>query len=598
MAYHSRHQKKPRHAALFFRRTLLVLLAAALLAALVFAGIRFLPQLFPVRQPIAKPAEPSAGFTRITVDGAPEVSLLQITPMGEQLKLDYIAPGLDVSELSVVTYSPAQQSAGPVQSYGTDTFETGVCSDGYYVYSAADRICRLYDTNGRKTAEHAIPGTGLVVFVTVSDSGRYILYGDLTDSTICLLDRQSEVVTSIEPIDTNYRMVGTKGDRFYLKDSDSRLFTVDGATGQLDYLNYQGHFSLLSTALCVEPADDGLRLVSSDTGEVRKTVETTKSDEIPLYVDGQQLITYAQRVDSAMLSVYDLANDTVRRLTISIDATSSIAQIVPMADTLYAAVINNTGGAVQLWGCPLSAIEQAAYTDAPEPVAPAQTTTTADTDSTTTTTAQPSSGDTPADTAAKKLLSGVPLIPQMPNYPTGCESVSAVMALRYAGVDISVDTFIDQHLEKSSAFYYEGGVAYGPDPYKYFLGSPRSKNAYGCMAPVMEKAIRSCLPAGKTVENATGKTLPELCAQYIDQDIPVMVWVTIKMLDTYPSASWTLEDGSRYSWPANEHCMLLIGYDSSQYYFCDPYTGKQVSYKRSLSETRYISLGSQALAIR
>ena len=208
------------------------------------------------------------------------------------------------------------------------------------------------------------------------------------------------MVTSIEPIDTNYRMVGTKGDRFYLKDSDSRLFTVDGATGQLDYLNYQGHFSLLSTALCVEQADDGLRLVSSDTGEVRKTVETTKIDEIPLYVDGQQLITYAQRVDSAMLSVYELANDTVRRLTISIDATSSIAQIVPMADTLYAAVINNTGGAVQLWGCPLSAIEQAAYTDALEPADPAQTTTIADTDSTTTT-AQPSSGDTPADTAVR-----------------------------------------------------------------------------------------------------------------------------------------------------------------------------------------------------
>ena len=29
------------------------------------------------------------------------------------------------------------------------------------------------------------------------------------------------------------------------------------------------------------------------------------------------------------------------------------------------------------------------------------------------------------------------------DYPTGCESVSAVMALQYAGVDITVDTFID-----------------------------------------------------------------------------------------------------------------------------------------------------------
>ena len=35
---------------------------------------------------------------------------------------------------------------------------------------------------------------------------------------------------------------------------------------------------------------------------------------------------------------------------------------------------------------------------------------------------------------------------QLENWPTGCESVSAVMALNHAGINISVDDFIDNYL--------------------------------------------------------------------------------------------------------------------------------------------------------
>ena len=47
----------------------------------------------------------------------------------------------------------------------------------------------------------------------------------------------------------------------------------------------------------------------------------------------------------------------------------------------------------------------------------------------------------------KKILT-VPYIDQSVRYPTGCESVSAVMMLRYLGYDISVDTFINEFLDK------------------------------------------------------------------------------------------------------------------------------------------------------
>ena len=41
----------------------------------------------------------------------------------------------------------------------------------------------------------------------------------------------------------------------------------------------------------------------------------------------------------------------------------------------------------------------------------------------------------------------VPYIDQSVKYPTGCESVSAVMLLQYLGYSITVDEFIEKYLE-------------------------------------------------------------------------------------------------------------------------------------------------------
>lgn len=41
----------------------------------------------------------------------------------------------------------------------------------------------------------------------------------------------------------------------------------------------------------------------------------------------------------------------------------------------------------------------------------------------------------------------VPYIDQSVKYPTGCESVSSVMLLRYLGYNLSVDEFIEKYLD-------------------------------------------------------------------------------------------------------------------------------------------------------
>ena len=228
------------------------------------------------------------------------------------------------------------------------------------------------------------------------------------------------------------------------------------------------------------------------------------------------------------------------------------------------------------------------------------------------TTTQPSTTTQPPSTTTQPLpvkyvLTDVPVIAQYPNYPTGCESVSAVIAMRYAGSDISIDDFIDKYLQKGN-FYTKDGVTYGPDPRTHFVGSPRNENSYGCMAPVIENAmnayyqdkeqeVNADYPGKKRVVNATGTEMDDLCRQYIVKGIPCLVWVSIDMVEPYYSRSWNLPNGGTYRWLSNEHCMVLIGYDATHYYFSDPYRGAIVKYARQLSSNRYAAYGKQALAI-
>ena len=213
---------------------------------------------------------------------------------------------------------------------------------------------------------------------------------------------------------------------------------------------------------------------------------------------------------------------------------------------------------------------------------------------TTTTTTRPT---TPLTTVRGSHHIDAPILSQRPNYPSGCESVSAVMLLQYWGETITIDQFIDNHLPQSTHFYSENERYYGPSPYEYFIGNPRTEQAYGCMAPAIQRAIEHYYGDGSFVQNATGLTLPELCKEHIDKDRPVLVWVTIGMVETYPGNQWYLEDGTLFTWPVNEHCMMLVGYDENYYYFNDPYTGMVKKYPHWICADRYSALGQQALTI-
>ncbi len=196
--------------------------------------------------------------------------------------------------------------------------------------------------------------------------------------------------------------------------------------------------------------------------------------------------------------------------------------------------------------------------------------------------------------AMDTIIKDMKLMGQFPDYPTGCESVAAVNLMNYYGIDISVDEFIDEHLKKDLTFYYKDGKSYGPSPYEYFLGDPRTDKSWGCMSPVIVEAMKKSTDSAKGINN---RSLEELCNEYVAYGNPVLVWVSIHMLDISYTSSWYLDEETLFSWPNNEHCMILIGYDDWYYYFNDPYVPAIVRYKKELAEDRFSTLGKQAIVI-
>lgn len=214
------------------------------------------------------------------------------------------------------------------------------------------------------------------------------------------------------------------------------------------------------------------------------------------------------------------------------------------------------------------------------------------------------STSTPAASAPSEIrptrliLPEVTYLSQKPDYPNGCESVCAVMALRFLGIDLSVDTFIDRYLDRGNA-PIPGGT--GPDPSLLYGGDPRSDDGWGCYAPVIAEALGRILdPTEVSLHCSETMTLEELCRTYLDRGCPVIVWGLLKM-QPYSApwyyTSWTTDEGKTILYHLNTHCLLLVGYDETSYYFHDPLVGAYVAYDKENCERSFALLGKQSIAL-
>lgn len=215
-------------------------------------------------------------------------------------------------------------------------------------------------------------------------------------------------------------------------------------------------------------------------------------------------------------------------------------------------------------------------------------------------TTQPSETETQPPVVTSKIISA-PLICQYPDYPSGCESVAAVMNLKYYRFVITVDDFIDRYLFTGSAPFKYDDVWYSSNPDESFLGDPRSDKGWGIWAKGLERSIQRCLDCytgNFSVESTFSETLDSLCEKYIDNNIPVIVWVTAYMEAPRVNVTpYIIGTDKTFTWISPNHCMLLVGYDEDNYYFNDPITGNLEKYDKIASNVAFSGNGSQAVVI-
>ena len=189
-----------------------------------------------------------------------------------------------------------------------------------------------------------------------------------------------------------------------------------------------------------------------------------------------------------------------------------------------------------------------------------------------------------------------------------CETYALSALMGYLKIDFDVKDFGENYLIKSPISYDDDFNRYGPDMYTAFAGD--LEEGYGIYAPAMTSSINSFLSAKGRSERASdiyGKTLEELCREYIDRDIPVMIWANAYMQEPEEYVTWivdTVDENARtkkgelFEWPCNEHCMLLIGYDEDSYFLSDSVAGEISEFDREDSEKSYAGFGRQAIVIQ
>lgn len=203
-------------------------------------------------------------------------------------------------------------------------------------------------------------------------------------------------------------------------------------------------------------------------------------------------------------------------------------------------------------------------------------------------------------TPAQYQIENFPIINQMPELPTGCEITALTMAVNYYGYDIDKVTMATEYLPTVSANLHYGsdGLLYGSDLNEYFVGDPTTELGYICGTGAIVTAADSYLTETGSelrAEDITG-TEPEQLYQFVSENIPVVVWVTIEMADRQAAQGWYTEQGKYVDWSMNDHGAVLIGYSEDTVIIADPISGL-MEYDKQQFENVYESRGRQSVIL-
>lgn len=557
------------------RRFFLSLFAILLIVAAITAILKIKPRSDSTTN---TPAVTENNFKQIASSLSLDTELVKVQCMGSTAKIDIITPDLDTCAMRVAQYDLKTDTVLSETEFEQGAWITGQTNNGFYAVEQLSKSLYLYDKSGEVKYKKVFSDSkDWSQVCAVSENEKYFVYITSQDGTVFAYDIESEKQIKLAENTYLRESLGFYNGILYAAGMNSDVAVIDIGNSSVDTevcdnrLNTFSPFYSLGTTeySFIAAAKNGIKYIPFNS-----------VDELVVGVGKKGFITTVSNPEGETLRIYDL--NKKEQSQVYIKDTVENACYTDDGDVIAVAG-DSSAKSHKLYFCDTNRLETEPLTindkDIPKKEEPEITVKPAE----------------PQKEAT--VIKDVPLISQFPEFPTGCESVSAVMVLKFSGENISAAKFIDEYLPKSSEFYNDGGKRFGPSPYEYFIGNPKTASSYGCMAPVIEKAICNYFGSSDRVRNTTGTELSALCSEYIDNDIPVMVWATINMLETNPKNSWYLSDGKRFSWPGNEHCMVLIGYDSESYYFNDPYAGKTVKYNKETANDRYAELGKQSVVV-
>lgn len=198
------------------------------------------------------------------------------------------------------------------------------------------------------------------------------------------------------------------------------------------------------------------------------------------------------------------------------------------------------------------------------------------------------------------IIPDFPIIYQYPELPTGCEVTALTMVMHFYDCDVSKIAMASGYLPATApSFWYSGGKMHGPDMEFYFVGAPFSSEGIICGAgAICTAANRYFEDTGTrlTAKDITGST-PRQLYSLVDQGVPVVVWVTIGMVDHEDESVWYTSNGRRMSYGSNDHGAVLVGYGPTTVTIADPISGL-VPYSRAQFEAVFRSRGSRCVIIQ
>lgn len=180
-------------------------------------------------------------------------------------------------------------------------------------------------------------------------------------------------------------------------------------------------------------------------------------------------------------------------------------------------------------------------------------------------------------------------ISQHPDYPTGCESVSLYILLRYYDVEVTVSEIIEELPKGMKPIVTDGRAHYGGNPEREFVSDPADSGSYG----VYEQPIAQT--ASLFLDGAVGKR--DVAIEELDEIIksdPVIAWISLSPDRGPEKTAWRDSvTGADVEWISGEHAVVVYGICADGYMISDPNLGEKRVISREEFEIGFFRHGGR-----